>query len=372
MNYQQSGQLITFIHLLRGLAPLLVLVAHLGGWWLIANNQTSGAWDIFQKVIVQPFHLYQNGGHLGVVLFFLISGFIISHVAERETRTEFAIKRFFRIAPTLWIGVALMALASGIAAQAGLKSILGDHSVRPLDYFLSAGLLDFAWYGRSASLSVTWTLFVEAIFYIVVGAMLPRLRSHPVRATVEMSCIFFLMMLPHKVSETAAQMMYFTIYLPLLVIGRCFYLRFAKRISLEQMWMLVATNFFIFTLFYTSRFPFFLQQGVEPLVTYLLAIAIFYSAMLCEIRRIPAFVSFFADISYALYIVHLPVGMLALDVLDGRGIPFALRFALASVLSVCVAAAITYAIERPIQSYARRLVARSSDPANDQAAPAVT
>jgi peptidoglycan/LPS O-acetylase OafA/YrhL len=55
-------------------------------------------------------------GHLGVGIFFLVSGFIISHVAEKETRAEFVVKRVLRIWPTLTIAVFLMWL---------LKSLFG-------------------------------------------------------------------------------------------------------------------------------------------------------------------------------------------------------------------------------------------------------
>jgi peptidoglycan/LPS O-acetylase OafA/YrhL len=69
-----------FIHMLRGIAPLMVLWAHLVFYWLVAHNintwSGSGPWYYW---VVSPFHLYQNGGHLGVVIFFLVSGFVITY-----------------------------------------------------------------------------------------------------------------------------------------------------------------------------------------------------------------------------------------------------------------------------------------------------
>lgn len=44
-----------------------------------------------------------DGGAVGVVVFFLSSGYIITHVLQVESSTEFLIKRFFRIYHfTLW------------------------------------------------------------------------------------------------------------------------------------------------------------------------------------------------------------------------------------------------------------------------------
>src|SRR5262245_17886057 len=93
---------VAFIHLLRGVAPLLVMWAHLGGWWLSSRSQHSELQEFWVSRITGPFHLWQDGGHLGVLLFFLVSVFIISYVADRESSTEFVIKRLFRVFPAFW------------------------------------------------------------------------------------------------------------------------------------------------------------------------------------------------------------------------------------------------------------------------------
>src|SRR3954466_13529589 len=98
---------IAFIHFLRGIAPLFVLVAHIPGWWLLEKQQVWLPFELYKDLIVSPLHLFQHGGHFGVVLFFLISRFIISYVAETEGRSEFCIKRFFRLTPTILIAFSL-------------------------------------------------------------------------------------------------------------------------------------------------------------------------------------------------------------------------------------------------------------------------
>jgi len=97
---QQKRRFFPFIHILRGIAPLMVVWAHLV-WWLIYNQID---WPLYQWMywtIIKPLHIFQNFGHLGVAIFFLISGFIISASLSREKRLEFLIKRLCRLGPAL-------------------------------------------------------------------------------------------------------------------------------------------------------------------------------------------------------------------------------------------------------------------------------
>ena len=94
---------IVFIQYLRGLAPVLVLWAHLSGFWLYAHGRgwkVETDWFVY---VSRPLNLYENGGHLGVVLFFLVSGWIITYTSRRETLRTFGIKRAFRLLPALWL-----------------------------------------------------------------------------------------------------------------------------------------------------------------------------------------------------------------------------------------------------------------------------
>jgi peptidoglycan/LPS O-acetylase OafA/YrhL len=50
-------------------------------------------------------------GYLGVPLFFMISGFVISASAENRTPSEFVISRITRLFPAYWFGVAFTLIA---------------------------------------------------------------------------------------------------------------------------------------------------------------------------------------------------------------------------------------------------------------------
>jgi peptidoglycan/LPS O-acetylase OafA/YrhL len=119
---------IVFIHLLRAAAVLLVLWAHLGGWWLSASGTSSAIQTKWIDYICRPFRLYQDGGHLGVLLFFLVSGFVITHVSLKESRFEFALKRIFRLTPALAIALATLPAIAYLSQRMDIPPTMGNES----------------------------------------------------------------------------------------------------------------------------------------------------------------------------------------------------------------------------------------------------
>lgn len=352
-----DGSQIVFIHMLRGIAPLLVLWAHIPGWWLIDRGLKWPPFEWFKTLLVEPLRLYQNAGHLGVMLFFLISGYIISAVAVRETRAEFVLKRVMRLVPPLVAAVVMMFLATRLGHSLGLGTILGDSAGSVSHYALTAVLAN--WFvSIPGALSVTWSLVTEVVFYALVVLLFGQLRRAPVLATYAMMGAFAVLLLPVKVSPYLAYLAYFTVYLPLMIQGRIFLLLHSGTATPAQSAAMSAANVLLFLVLYASRFPgqLFLA-GQEPAVTYALATATFYAVMVSTPRRCPLVLSFFADISYALYLVHLPVGMLLLSALHRPQLPFTVACAAAIAGSIGAAWLLHIGVERPSQSLARRWAA---------------
>lgn len=151
---------ITGVQYLRGLAALGVVVFHAHGTvWRSEHHDAPLRGGLLE------------GGHVGVDLFFIVSGFILTFVsldgpglAPAVSRRAFLARRFVRIVPLMWIAVlsyaALRIVAVGLAdwpeyVSALLLLPLGD--VKP---------------------ETIWTLRQELIFYLLfVFAMLgPRRR----------------------------------------------------------------------------------------------------------------------------------------------------------------------------------------------------
>ena len=152
-------QKIEFIQALRGIAALLVVLYH-GAHFV--NSQYPGVGNI----------LFEPAGPMGVVLFFIISGFIMVHTTLRIQGSfseviVFLIKRFARIWP-----VYAVATLAYIFIRFGLADFLqGEDAMEKLTkslLFLPLGGDTGPHFGDPL-LNVGWTLNYEIYFYIVFG-----------------------------------------------------------------------------------------------------------------------------------------------------------------------------------------------------------
>ncbi|HDR8859876.1 acyltransferase family protein [Burkholderia territorii] len=170
---------IAEIEILRAVAILLTLTQHLG--YLLFPNQAI--WDRLNHVA---------GFWTGVDLFFCISGFVICRsiyatwprAGARQhwnATAAFWIRRFFRIAPTLWIWILFFLVCSKNFNNAGgfysIDVNLGDAKAAILNY---SNIHIFSCVIGDSSCgpnSVFWSLSLEEQFY----ALLPFALLFPAR-----------------------------------------------------------------------------------------------------------------------------------------------------------------------------------------------
>lgn len=124
-------------------------------------------------------NVYRNGraettvfgaGGLGVILFFVLSGFVIalSAAARPRRRLAFVIGRLARLYPAYLATAALVMLALALAPRAALNhapEISWQRLLRTL-------VFDFGQMG--GFVYVGWTLFYELGFYLAFAALVPR------------------------------------------------------------------------------------------------------------------------------------------------------------------------------------------------------
>lgn len=143
------GELLS-IQYLRGLAALTVLVSHTLQWPLPQMSQTL-----------------LRSGRLGVEVFFIISGFIITQVAGDGAfnRMTFLKRRAWRIVPLYW-GATLAVTALALV----LPSLFRTTSPTPLG--LAESLLFIPSEAPKAPLlGVGWTLDYEVFFYFLFACL---------------------------------------------------------------------------------------------------------------------------------------------------------------------------------------------------------
>ncbi|MGH3794333.1 MAG: acyltransferase family protein [Pseudonocardiaceae bacterium] len=169
-----TGRLYS-LDLLRAIASLIVFYVDLS-WWFRAHGGPTSVTALVNRWVVTPMHLSQDFSFLGVALLFLISGFVISMVAMRETAAEFAIRRVIRVFPALTVA----ALLAWVLVATGGYRIPGGHAAVGLqDFLLSSVLANFFVPGHAALVAVAWTLVIQVAIYAMVCALIPVYRRTP-------------------------------------------------------------------------------------------------------------------------------------------------------------------------------------------------
>lgn len=350
----QKVENFVFISVLRGLAALLVVWSHLSGFWLYSINENSGLQNIWEKFITGPFRLLYDGGDMAVIVFFLISGFIITHVSFRETKTVFAIKRIMRIFPPLIVAIFITYIVYRLASKFNLY-LPGIHGQGMLHWVSSLFLLD-GFYQKERVINVTWSLVVEMYFYIITWCFLTITKKNSLKSQWAMTGVLILfssIFVGINAINQIPNIMQFKM-VAFLLIGRAIYLLYSNRIKAYDM----ALNSFVVALFYVlnteySKSGFLLTQGYEPVVGYIIAIIIFAGMLRLSPTSIFKPFRFLSDISYSLYLIHLPVGIFMLSYLHSRHISNSLSALIAIFISIVAAFILHKTVEVPSQKYAR-------------------
>lgn len=166
------------LHYMRGMSALLVLYAHIavvgmtdpnspkryfpmiGGPAFPPGSEAGAQSIIWPEVFIEGFGL--NAGHIGVGVFFLISGFVIMGSLERTDIRAFGLNRIFRILP-LSIGVTIGSAAL-FSAYLHYRGVATPYTVR--DTIMSALMLP----ATLPPIPVIWSLIVEVWFYTILAA----------------------------------------------------------------------------------------------------------------------------------------------------------------------------------------------------------
>jgi len=165
-----------------GELDLLTAVRFFAAMWVVVHH--LGLWKMDEGSMASTItHRFLEHGSIGVKFFFVLSGFILTHVYGRREKIpfrEFLTARFARIYP-----VYLFALLVGIPMLvAGCRELVAKHSMA-VGIGLAASktvmvlTLTQAWYASSALFwnGVSWSLSAEAFFYVLFPFILPRLRG---------------------------------------------------------------------------------------------------------------------------------------------------------------------------------------------------
>ncbi len=322
-------QNIKYLHIIRGFAALFVLLAH-AKWpfWIggTAFLKQTPFWELsIVDKIGTTIALLSSNGTAMVVIFYVLSGFIITHSYEKNrwSYKEFLINRSLRIyipyiASALIAGVLL--IASYKLASPLFNAPVKDYHQRVMTSYTDGlnltNFLKTVFFIKEERVNyfgfnyVYWSLLYEMIFYVIFPLLLKYLRYFFTAVAI----IFPLHIIYQPLPEINYWYLYVTEYLLYFLSGIYLY-RFFTSGKIEA----YRNNFFlknnillplIIVLFFSAQLlGFSAYKSLSFLAATIMAIAwiiylLFYGAKNGFITR--AFI-FLGKISYSLYLIHVPL-----------------------------------------------------------------
>jgi peptidoglycan/LPS O-acetylase OafA/YrhL len=354
----RSGRRLDFLDALRGVAVALVLVQHIGERLFPAAREFGA-------------HVAQLG-QLGVVLFFLCSGFIIPASLERHgdggrsaRLRSFWRSRFFRLYPLYWVSLAGALLLAGFGRGAA-AGVLGTGG-----WLANATMLQ-GLVGVPHALGIYWTLTYELLFYVSVSLLYlaGRHRRSVVVSLAGAGACLAVAVLSGPALHRPAPLAVFC--LATMFTGTVFSRWHSGAASPRALAGCVAATLSAgWVLLFSSLHgpapadPEGTRSLVPMLVAWTAAYALFCAGVLLRDRPLPRVLPFLGRISYSAYLMH------ALVLLAVPALPWpALTAAVWTVTTVTVATLTHRLVELPAVRLGRALGTRPDRAAVPAVSPA--
>lgn len=347
MTDQQDKNRIDYLDYMRIFAFLSVLIGHLFNVKLaaLANDPTL---HLTLRQLCQFVYDVCFAGAAGVVVFFFTSGYIITHVLQKEGTGEFIVRRIFRIYPLYVIAVLSEVVVTHTVMNVPLPS-LGELVPKLLligDFFSTPYALG----------GVEWTLRVEVLFYAFMAVlkgfgMLDRPRMLPWLLGVTTLCLFIAGPFPNWAGWTNG---YLNIFGPFLFIGVLVYL-IEKNLANRYVCAAIIFGIYVLSLLKTSQYNVTLKESNYAL----LALVLFLGGWLMRKHIVGnSITKTLSEMTYAVYLFHL----WSWGYLEIVAVKLGLSGASAKVFQLVLLFIICYAATKTIEKYGikagRTLLAR--------------
>lgn len=306
---------------LRLLAVSLVMYEHLvpvatfaKSLPLIFNNQTilpvlnRHSWDFW--IIESGFVRILNTetAVLGVLLFFIITGYLIAGMLERYRRAEFIINRIFRIFPALIISCLIIGLL--VYKTQGVTFTLAS--------YLSSFTVSYLYVEVVPVNGVLWTLIIEVFFYIIafVVGRFTCMRLFTVQAICLGIIIFSVIDANKYLYITALNIK----YILFILVGVTIKLAEKMASPVHKLQYVILSEFIAFMGFRiymighpdTASYSHFSSQAIVIIIFML-----FYLKSDDFFNKLPQIFFKAAELVYPLYLLHVPFGLITMYLLKG-------------------------------------------------------
>ncbi|MCG9096590.1 acyltransferase family protein [Laribacter hongkongensis] len=335
---------------LRGLAVFMVLLAH---WGTMGSNPpatasllhlsvlpSSSGQDFISKILTNwtsfasnlwPLNINFASG--GVLLFFLVSGFVIPMSVEKYSPLSFGIRRAFRLLPTLWVAIFFVLALNLILRKIGYA----NEQPFSISQIFANMFLVHDWFWIPHIDLGFWTLVVEVKFYIAMAALVVLSGRITLPAVAGLTAFLLFITVPFhdfqgtsdyvellKLSDQSGYSWVFylfrvlnnsTPYVIYMLIGTVIFLFQQNRIQAGTTFVACATLFALFATAFLigptgSAQLYYVSDGLKALTIFSCTVIINRSRYLSGRLVIFSFIfKFLGRISYSLYLIHGLFGM---------------------------------------------------------------
>ena len=323
-------QRLTEIDSLRGIAAIAVVLFH----------YTTRFDELYGHVSTPVAAI--RWGHLGVNLFFMISGFVIFMTLERTSNaTDFLVSRFSRLYPAYWAAVLMTFIITNFL---GLPGKQVDFSTALANMSMVHSLFSI----KNVD-GVYWTLEVELLFYVMA------LLAFQFRLIPKLHLLIAMMLLARAIYFLSASILH--VDLPW-IIYRLLILKFIPWFAAGIMIYRIASNYGTprrdFMILSACALVLALVDGIGNCVLMLLMSLALYGATVGKIIILRNTILIgLGTISYTLYLIHENIGWAIILKLENGGINSNAAIAVALTISIGLATLLTACVERPALKWIR-------------------
>ncbi|MEG2174893.1 MAG: acyltransferase [Oscillospiraceae bacterium] len=334
-----------FLTLLRFLAMSMIVWDHLGPF----HNPEWRIGQLVENCLNRPLGIVQSFGGIGVVLFFLISGFLMGHEAGRGSRARVAVQKIIRLYPPL-----VVSFASFYLVQRLVTYFTGQNTwwtqFSPRQWLLGGTLANYVVGEADVINGTTWFLFPTLLFFALCVLLYPWLKTRPALSIVVMEALLAAGYGAVAWVGTPAllrNVLELAWYIGFLLCGLLLYNLWSGRIGTGTFLVLGAVDYLLLLKGIVLCKPSYYEES-PYLISFAYALLLFALALTLEGKlRSCAPVNALSKISYSVYLVHMPYGSLLLTLLAPQ---MGYTFAFAATLVLVTAVAVLHYLlaERPI------------------------
>ena len=355
-----SASRLAPIDALRGIAALLVVWQHTSESFVMLPGVAEHGRFLADLAWAVDF------GRIGVICFFLISGFVIPYSLKSNNTgavKKFAIRRFFRLFPAYWFSIAVVL---------GMGTIFG-RSFSPVTVLANATMLQ-SFMGQPHLQGLYWTLQIELIFYVLCAIVFHFGFLHKYKALFLLSFVCFsLFALVEGVSRMVdsfsgvnKEFLYMPYILSIMFLGSLYRKVYDQREpdnSLYALTFLSTCICFGMPLFVLvlSLFGFnIVEQPVRFGASHCLSLLLFSSGLLL-MKKAHNFMLWLGLISYSLYLFHPIIMNLIIEVVEKAGVSafqglhLSYYMGVAFILSAALATLVYVLLEKPAINLGHKL-----------------